>query len=433
MALRNQEKLVAVLCFDIAGFSTLRTVFQLHVISGFVTHLHILFPASLKSKINWMTDFPSQVFSSTGDGFIVAFYCRSQTHGLEKLGEDLLKTVKCLIEVGRMLEVRIRFGLDLGAVLFYEELHDRIGMCGNAINMAVRIMDIGGSEHILCSEEIYEKIFKNNSRLYNWQFSKTSPRRLKHDQMVKLKNIWQIDDVDKSEVKYGDRHKPPVEVWLGFKYAVSSLDDKFEIPQYLDIINAMEIKCQATSGYLLSKLLLEYAKCWIENEKGFELNWEKIVFYLPTDKLMKDYNDEKQEPPMAKQRKDAKNNLIELMKIGQKKNKMGKGSEKSFEVHIQYIDTMPNCALLGFDPEASGTVNGKVGKIRFTLYLWGVHSDKSPSLDANHPGSDYYLANSEYGILLDAFRNDRIHVVEKLILKEDGTTEKVLVDPDEGI
>jgi hypothetical protein len=97
----------------------------------------------------------------TGDGMVI---CLGHTPrpGVSN-GHVLLLLALYLSEWSRQRGIVLRIGLHSGDLSVIEDINGNSNFCGQAINQAQRIMDLGGGEgHILCSVDFYQSTLSSN-------------------------------------------------------------------------------------------------------------------------------------------------------------------------------------------------------------------------------------------------------------------------------
>ena len=137
---QGQLEIAHVLFIDIVGYSKLPINRQ----SDLLRQLNQIVRASEQFRSAEAADKLTRL--PTGDGMALAFFTRPDA------------PVRCALEVSAALksypQLKIRMGINSGAVDAVPDVNDRLNVAGAGINMAQRVMDCGDAGHILLSKRI---------------------------------------------------------------------------------------------------------------------------------------------------------------------------------------------------------------------------------------------------------------------------------------
>src|SRR5437764_3013707 len=141
---QGQLEIAHVLFIDIVGYSKLPINRQ----SDLLRQLNQIVRASEQFRSAEAADKLTRL--PTGDGMALAFFTRPDA------------PVRCALEVSAALksypQLKIRMGINSGAVDTVPDVNDRLNVAGAGINMAQRVMDCGDAGHILLSKRIADDL-----------------------------------------------------------------------------------------------------------------------------------------------------------------------------------------------------------------------------------------------------------------------------------
>ena len=141
---QGQLEIAHVLFIDIVGYSKLPINRQ----SDLLRQLNQIVRASEQFRSAEAADKLTRL--PTGDGMALAFFTRPDA------------PVRCALEVSAALksypQLKIRMGINSGAVDAVPDVNDRLNVAGAGINMAQRVMDCGDAGHILLSKRIADDL-----------------------------------------------------------------------------------------------------------------------------------------------------------------------------------------------------------------------------------------------------------------------------------
>lgn len=355
-----------VVFFDIVGFTKRNEHKQMELILSFVDGLRKICsnPGRMFASIKQCP--PDTLFSPTGDGVAVAFWGE---HIVPKKAEKALELVERVMDWSYDHGVRVRCGLHSGALLIYEDINNSVSFCGEPINVAKRIMDLG-DDHILCSNTAFNQHLEDALRNRKWTYdNEFTIYHVKHSERVYVRNLFKR----KKNREYGNR-KPPSHYLSGrFEF-----EPQFSMVQS-DIINARNMDCVAITA---TKLLRKMASYIRNDEFVKQIKWKRLSFYLPSKDLL---------PHIVEQTHLAtrKKQYAESYRILKELDRRSKGR---WNLRLYTLDFLPRIGLLGCDYANQGR-----GKLRVVFYLAGKDADKSPTADFQHPGRAF-LNGSDYEI-----------------------------------
>jgi serine/threonine protein kinase len=168
------QHLVQVLFSDIVGFAPRTIEEQIRLgekLKKVVQETHEFQRAKAANRL---------ISIPTGDGIALVFF-----------GGDPLTAVKCAVEISRALkthlELKLRIGLHTGMVQVIKDINGKANVSGKGIITAQRIMDCGGTGHILLSRTVADDL----TQLSEWlpHVHDCGERKVKHGVRVPIFNL----------------------------------------------------------------------------------------------------------------------------------------------------------------------------------------------------------------------------------------------------
>lgn len=196
----NQVCTLQVVFIDIEKYSQRRTSRQVTVINSFtesvkasldeVAKLNIGFLQS--NNLNFLTDI---IIIPTGDGCAVNFTFDGLHNVHLKFAEILMKHIFDLNQSTPPCpkfnsngwcnchnKFNVKVGVTEGKGLIYKDVNKNYNVAGNTINMAARLLSIGGRNQILLNEDAYKQIIDlEDDPNFSDKFIKLNNVKIKHD------------------------------------------------------------------------------------------------------------------------------------------------------------------------------------------------------------------------------------------------------------
>ena len=380
--------------FDIVGFTRNRSFMrQEKLILSFTDYVQreIEEPYISLGSDNHNYRGPNIILSPSGDGLAIAF-----NHFLVD-PNLVIEIIEKILYWGVNEGVRLRCGIHTAPLICYVGLGGITNFCGEAINYAKRVMDIG-DDHVICSVSAFNRIGKEIFDKHNWKYDKAKMYYVKHRERVHIRNITKVIKMGKDKYTFGCRVNPSKYMSAKFEYRHKGFKKKQS-----DILKAKKLTCVAITSIGLMRVLRDY--CTGSKEHKKQMAGKDIEIFRPTKQYLHPKLERKSTEQLNEEYEDAKKIYRELKNLSK-----GMG----FNINLEHYDFFPTFGALGFDYD-SGESNIEEStyderrKIRVVWYIWGEDANESPYADFIHPGDDY-IGGSEYSIFKKAIDNlkDRI-------------------------
>lgn len=172
-----EPEIAHVLFTDIVGYSKLTMDEQ--------THLRAQLKEIVRATDSYRRAQNNQktVSRSTGDGMALVFFGHPAA------------PVDCAIQISRALRslpiLELRMGIHTGPVRRDADINDQLDVAGGGINLAQRVMDIGGAGHILLSKAVAENLWQ----LGGWDdfLHDLGEAEVKHGARIHIFNLYGED------------------------------------------------------------------------------------------------------------------------------------------------------------------------------------------------------------------------------------------------
>ena len=380
-----------ILFCDIVGFSKLTVDKQ-------VTFTNLLNAEMSTGLHKWLS--PSQgqpeiIGLPTGDGLALVFL-KSERPSWDF--KDIFKIAIQLTQLSHKEKLLLRLGIHSGEVEIVTDINGRSNVCGDAINMAQRVMNAANDGQVLLSGDFINQHIGVNGTLkieQNSQYFELSTGSrvqvfAKHNRMIEVVPIG-LKDAEGSSVPGWDDSIPdstrvlPISL-TPLPKAISVTNSNISNKSFLDhLVEAQSIALVQLTGENLLRVIEK-------SEILFSENLERFWVFMPHPDSIKEYG------------KSAPMNQLELLTACIQKWK---------EILIKIQSYRPKAHIkLGLfrqPPFLGGSFidwNKNGGKIHISPYIWEVPAKECPGFDLERKGETPHPVLAAYIRGLEALNEE---------------------------